>query len=77
MYSLSVCEDAPGALDGLPSQGCQHDLPPGTVDERRLQNGLELLDAGAQRRLGDGARLSRAAEVAVIIERRKVAQVAN
>ena len=56
--------------------GCEDHASLAAVDQCRLEHAFELLNACAQRRLGHATSLGRAAEMAVIVERHQMPQMA-
>lgn len=62
---VHAAQDVLRPLDDRLAEGRHDDPAAGAVDQRRLQQVLQLLDAGAERRLGDVAGLRRPAEMAV------------
>src|SRR5215467_1348226 len=72
---LKIHNDLAGTLDRVEAKRGQHDVALGAVDQRRLEHVLELLDAGAQGRLGHAAGLGSATEMAMVGERHQVAQM--
>ena len=74
---VEVAQDGARAADYLVAERCQHDRAPGALDERRAEQRLEVLEARAQRRLGDQTGVRRAAEVEVIGERDEIAHLAR
>ena len=72
---LEIRDDLACTLDRVEAKRGQDDVALCAVDQRRLEHVLELLDAGAQGRLGHAAGLGRAAEMAMVGERHQVAQM--
>src|SRR6516165_4359538 len=72
---LEIHDDLAGTLDHVEAKRGEDDVTLGAVDQRRLEHVLELLDAGAQGRLGHAASLGSAAEMAMVGERYQVAQM--
>jgi len=64
-----IHDDLAGTLDRVEAKRGQDDVALCAVDQRRLEHVLELLDAGAQGRLGHAAGLGSAAEMAMVGER--------
>ena len=72
-----VAEDGAGARRHLGAERRQHDGAPGALDQRRAEQALEVLEARAERRLGDETGIRRLAEVELIGERDEITQLAR
>src|SRR5262249_51073957 len=72
---LEIHDGLAGTLERGEAKRGQDDVALGAVAQRRLEHVLELLDAGAQGRLGHAAGLGSAAELAMVGERHQVAQM--